>query len=91
MTKKDQFWDLIETSSFHVDIKGIEDNIQHTSRQQPTTTTTTTTTTITTTTTTTTTTVVVVVVVVVVFQDVWSVIPFRKHNSSGKTSSSIYF
>ena len=34
---------------------------------------------------------VVVVVVVVVFQEVWSVIPFRKHNSSGKTSSSIYF
>ena len=61
MTKKDQFWDLIETSSFHVDIKGIEDNIQHTSRQQPTTTTTTTTTTAVV--------VPVVVVAVVVFQE----------------------
>ena len=26
MTKKDQFWDLIETSSFREDIKGIKDN-----------------------------------------------------------------
>ena len=33
----------------------------------------------------------VVGVVRVVFLEVWSVIPFQKHNSSDKSGSSIYF